>query len=33
MRRFITVLGLVLACIDLVLAVSDLMRAVRKGWA
>lgn len=30
MRRFITVLGLVLACIDLALAVSDLMRAVRE---
>lgn len=33
MRRFITVLGLVLACIGLVLAVSDLMRAVREGRA
>ena len=30
MRRFITVLGLVLACIDLVLVISDLMRAVRE---
>lgn len=33
MRRFITVLGLVLACIDLVLAVSDLMRAGREERA
>ncbi len=33
MRRFITVLGLVLAVIDLALTVNDLMRAGREERA